>query len=83
MPLLFQRGGGITNPPSLVTVSLPNFKLEWGCPNGTKYPSRQPIPNRAILPNRARLQTDGQTDRQTDGQGDSSIPPPLTSLRGV
>ena len=26
-----------------------------------------------------RLQTDGQTD----GQGDSSIPPPLTSLRGV
>ena len=43
-------------------------KLEWGCPNGTKYPLRQPIPNRAILPNRARL--------QTDGQGDSSIPPP-------
>ena len=52
-------------------------KLEWGCPNGTKYPPQQPIPNRAILPNRARLQTDGQTD----GQGDSSIPP-LTSLRG-
>ena len=49
--------------------------LEWGCPNGTKYPLRQPIPNRAILPNRARLQTDGHTDRQTDGQGDSSIPP--------
>ena len=49
-------------------------KLEWGCPNGTKYPPRQPIPNRAILPNRARL--------QTDGQGDSSISP-LTSLRGV
>ena len=36
-------------------------KLEWGCPNGTKYPPRQPIPNRAILPNRARLQTDGRT----------------------
>ena len=37
-------------------------KLEWGCPNGTKYPP-QPIPNRAILPNGARLQTDGRTDR--------------------
>ena len=48
-------------------------KLEWGCPNGTKYPPRQPIPNRAILPNRARVYR--QTDRQTDGQGDSSIPP--------
>ena len=41
------------------------FQLEWGCPNGTKYPPRQPIPNRAILPNRARLQTDGQTDGRT------------------
>ena len=41
-------------------------ELEWGCPNGTKYPPRQPIPNCAILPNRARLQTDGWTDRQTD-----------------
>ena len=41
-------------------------KLEWGCPNRTKYPPRQPIPNRAILPNRARLQTDGRTDRRTD-----------------
>ena len=38
-------------------------KLEWGCPNETKYPPRQPIPNCAILPNRARLQTDGRTDR--------------------
>ena len=58
---------------------LSNHKqLEWGCPKGTKYPPRQPIPNRAILPNPARL----QTDRQTDGQGDSSIHP-LTSLRGV
>ena len=47
------------------------YQLEWGCPNGTKYPPRQPIPNPAILPNRARLQTDGQTD----GQGDPSIPP--------
>ena len=37
------------------------MQLEWGCPNGTKYPPRQPIPNRAILPNRARLQTDGRT----------------------
>ena len=46
----------------------PSQKLEWGCPSGTKYPPRQPIPNRAILPNRTRL--------QTDGQGDSSIPPP-------
>ena len=59
----------------------PSQKLEWGCPSGTKYPPRQPIPNRAILPNRTRLQTDGQTDGRTDGQGDSSIPP-LTSLRG-
>ena len=58
----------------------PQRKLEWGCPNGTKYPPRQPIPNRAILPNRAHVYR--QTDRQTDGQGDSSIPPPLTSLRG-
>ena len=41
-------------------------KLEWGCPIGTKYPPRQPIPNCAILPNRARLQTDGRTDGWTD-----------------
>ena len=54
-------------------------KLEWGCPNGTKYPPRQPIPNRAILPNRARLQTDGRTD----GQGDSSIPPPNFVAGGI
>ena len=44
------------------------IKLEWGCPNGTKYPPRQPIQtpqvvSETILPNRARLQTDGQTDR--------------------
>ena len=40
-----------------------NIELEWGCPNGTKYPPRQPIPNRAILPNRARVyrRTDGRT----------------------
>ena len=50
------------------------LQLEWGCPNGTKYPPWQPIPNRAILPNRARIyrqtdgQTDGRTDRQTDGR---------------
>ena len=37
------------------------IKLEWGCPNGTKYPPRQPIPNRAILPNRARAYR--RTDR--------------------
>ena len=53
-----------------------HYKLEWGCPNGTKYPPRQPIPNRAILPNRARLQTDGQTDGRTDGQGVPVYPPP-------
>ena len=54
------------------------YKLEWGFPNGTKYPPRQPIPNRAILPNRARVyrRTDRRTDGRTDGQGDSSIPPP-------
>ena len=56
-------------------------QLEWGCPNGTKYPPRQQIPNRAILPNRARVYR--RTDGRTDGLGDSSIPPPLTSLRGV
>ena len=56
------------------------MKLEWGCPNGTKYLPQQPIPNRAILPNRARVYR--RTDGRTDGQGDSSIPP-LTSLRGV
>ena len=44
---------------------LGKVKLEWGCPNGTKYPPQQPIPNRAILPNRARLQTVGQTDRRS------------------
>ena len=54
-------------------------ELEWGCPNGTKYPPRQPIPNRAILPNRARLQTDGQTDGRTGWFQYT----PLTSLRGV
>ena len=45
-------------------------EVEWGCPNGTKYPPRQPIPNRTILPNRARVyrQTDRRTDRQKDGQ---------------
>ena len=44
------------------------MKLEWDCPNGTKYPPRQPIPNRAILPNRARVyrRTDGRTDGRTD-----------------
>ena len=47
-------------------------KLEWGCPNGTKYPPRQPIPNRAILPNRARVYR--RTDRQTDGRTDRVIP---------
>ena len=36
-------------------------KLEWGCPNGTKYPPRQPIPNRRILPNRAHVYR--RTDR--------------------
>ena len=46
------------------------IKLEWGCPNETKYPPRQPTPNRAILPNRARL----QTDRRTDGRTDRVIP---------
>ena len=62
-----------------LTFDLWPSKLEWGCPNGTKYPPRQPIPNRAILPNRERVYR--RTDRQTDGQGDSSITP-LTSLRG-
>ena len=38
-------------------------QLEWGCPNGTKYPPRQPIPNRAILPNRTRIYR--RTDRRT------------------
>ena len=52
-------------------------KLEWGCPNGTKYPPRQPILNRAILPNRARVY------RQMDGQGDSSIPPPNFVAGGI
>ena len=49
-----------------------NKKLEWGCPNGTKYPPRQPIPNRAILPNRARVYR--RTDRRTDGRTDRVIP---------
>ena len=51
-----------------------NVKLEWGCPNGTKYPPRQPFPNHAILPNRVY--------RRTDGQGDSSIPPPPNFVAG-
>ena len=67
---------------SLLNMDAPGsnkVKLELGCPNGTKYPPRQPIPNRAILPNRARVY------RQTDRQTDRVIPvyPPLTSLRGV
>ena len=41
-------------------------ELEWGCPNGTKYPPRQPILNRTILPNSARVYR--RTDRQTDGR---------------
>ena len=45
-------------------ASLNNLQLEWGYPNGTKYPPRQPIPNRAILPNRAHVYR--RTDRQTD-----------------
>ena len=50
-------------------------KLEWGCPNGTKYPrGNQFLTARFYLT--ARASTDGQTDRRTDGQGDSSIPPP-------
>ena len=65
---------------SLASLISARPKLEWGCPNGTKYPPRQPIPNRAILPNRARVYR--RTDGRTDGQGDSRIPP-LTSLRGV
>ena len=74
---LYIINGEICNFYDFLVISL---KLEWGCPNGTKYPPRQPIPNRVILPNRARVYR--RTDRQTDGQGDSSIPP-LTSLRGV
>ena len=66
-----------------LTLSIQFCKLEWGFPNGTKYPPRQPIPNRAILPNRARVYR--RTDRRTDGRTDRVIPvyPPLTSLRGV
>ena len=61
------------------------MKLEWGCPIGTKYPPRQQIQVMCLNPFyptiRARVYR--QTDRHTDGQGDSSIPPPLTLLRGA
>ena len=50
-------------PPANIYNIYGNNKLEWGCPNGTKYPPRQPIPNRATLPNRARVYR--QTDRRT------------------
>ena len=50
--------------------------IKWGCPNGTKYPPRQPIPNRAIY-------LTARVYRQTDGQGDSSIPPPNFVAGGI
>ena len=55
------------------------IELEWGCPNGTKYPPRQPIPNRAILPNRTRVY------RRTDRRTDRVIPvyPPPNFVAGV
>ena len=63
-------------------MSLNQTELEWGCPNGTKYPPRQPIQTPQVmrlklfyLTERTRLQTDRRTDRV--------IPVyPLTSLRG-
>ena len=61
-------------------------QLEWGCPNGTKYPPRQPIQIPQVMRLKAfylttRVSTDRRTDRWMDGQGDSSIPP-LISLWG-
>ena len=49
-------------------------KLEWGCPNGTKYPPRQPIQTPQVMRLKsfyltarlnltARASTDGRTDR--------------------
>ena len=55
-------------------------KLEWGCPNGTKYPPRQPIPNRAILPNRERVYR--WTDRRTD-RVIPVYPPPNFVVGGI
>ena len=55
-----------------------NIQLEWGCPNGTKYPrgnqfNSPSYARETILPNRARVYR--RTYGQMDGQNDSSIPP--------
>ena len=54
LPVIFVQGSSshkiIQNKISRQTIPRnDNYKnVEWGCPNGTKYPTRQPIPNRAI-----------------------------------
>ena len=62
-----------------------NTKLEWGCPNGTKYPPRQPIQTPQVMRLKSfyltahfYLTAQSSTDRRTDRQGDSSIPPYLS-----
>ena len=74
-----------------------NSELEWGCPNGTKYPPSNSelewgcpngtkYPPRQPIPNRAILPNRAGVYRRTDGRTDRVIPvypPPLTSLRGV
>ena len=65
-------------------------KLEWGCPNGTKYPPWQPIQTPQVMCLKpfyltAQFYLTARVYRQTDGQTDRVIPvyPPQTSLRGV
>ena len=49
-------------------------KIEWGCRNGTKYPTWQPIQTPQVM--RAKpFYLNACVRLQTNGQGDSSIPP--------
>ena len=63
-----------------------NYKLEWGCPNGTKYPQRQLIQTPQVIRLKsfnltAQFYLTPRVYRQTD-RVISGYPPPLTSLRG-
>ena len=70
--------------PYMSMVSLPfdlQNQLEWGCPNGTKYPPRQPIQTPQVmrlksfyLTARLYLTARASTDRRTDRQTDRVIP---------
>ena len=66
-------------------------KLEWGCPNGTKYPPRQPIQTPQVMCLKpfyltAQFYLTACVYRQTDGRTDRVIPvypPPPNFVVGV